>query len=202
MIHSSVSRSISGLSYQPTQPFSPLTHAEIEPWVGGRFRFVTGHPGRQVEHSGEYLEMERPFRLAFTLRSSDSDHVERITVDIEPRRLGCILTLAHDRIGAGDALRRVTSIEMRAPAALSLPAIARSKAKTLRFVPQASLGNLDPMISTSGVTQAHGYNVFDTLYGRDSQRRVPQPQMAEGHTISDDGWPHLADQAAQEPLVP
>ena len=66
------------------------------------------------------------------------------------------------------------------------PAIAEpTNTATLRFVPQANLTLLDPVFTTATVTSNHGYYVFDTLYsvGPDG---VSHPQMAEGHTVSDD----------------
>ena len=69
---------------------------------------------------------------------------------------------------------------------LVAPAIAQpAKTATLRFVPQANLTLLDPAYTTATVTSNHGYYVFDTLYsvGPDG---VSHPQMAEGHTVSDD----------------
>jgi peptide/nickel transport system substrate-binding protein len=71
----------------------------------------------------------------------------------------------------------------------SLAAPARgqnSRAGTLRFVPQANLTALDPIWTSAIVTQIHGYHVYDTLYAVNAAQR-PQPQMAEGHTVSDDG---------------
>ncbi|WP_159994631.1 ABC transporter substrate-binding protein [Roseomonas sp. 18066] len=70
---------------------------------------------------------------------------------------------------------------------LARPALAQDRrSSTLRFVPQANLAVLDPILTTAGVTLNHGYAVFDTLYGVDEKFR-PTPQMAEGHTVSDDG---------------
>ena len=69
---------------------------------------------------------------------------------------------------------------------LAAPSIAQpAKIATLRFVPQANLTLLDPVFTTATVTSNHGYYVFDTLYsvGPDG---VSHPQMAEGHTVSDD----------------
>ncbi|WP_426954658.1 ABC transporter substrate-binding protein [Muricoccus radiodurans] len=69
---------------------------------------------------------------------------------------------------------------------LAAPAIGQdARARTLRFVPQANLTSLDPIWTTATVTGNHGYYVFDTLYATDKQDR-PQPQMVEGHTLSDD----------------
>jgi peptide/nickel transport system substrate-binding protein len=59
-------------------------------------------------------------------------------------------------------------------------------ARVLKFIPQADLAVLDPIITTAYVTRHHGYMIWDTLYGYDADYR-PQPQMVEGHTIEDDG---------------
>lgn len=70
---------------------------------------------------------------------------------------------------------------------LPLPAIAAStREATLRFVPESNLAVLDPVATASTSTQDHGVAVYDLLYGVDS-RFSPKPQMAEGHTVSDDG---------------
>jgi ABC-type transport system substrate-binding protein len=74
-----------------------------------------------------------------------------------------------------------------AAALLPAPAVAQSaRASTLRFVPSSDLVILDPVWTTAGVTMEHAYYVFDMLYAVDSNLR-PHPQMAEGHTVSDDG---------------
>ncbi len=76
---------------------------------------------------------------------------------------------------------------LAAAATLPLPAIAQpAGSRTLVFVPQANLTSLDPIWTTATVTRNYAYLVFDTLYGTDDQLR-PQPQMAQGHTVSDDG---------------
>lgn len=56
----------------------------------------------------------------------------------------------------------------------------------LKFVPQADLAVLDPVWTTTYQTRDHGFLVFDTLFGLDSQYK-PQPQMAEGAATEDDG---------------
>jgi peptide/nickel transport system substrate-binding protein len=73
---------------------------------------------------------------------------------------------------------------------LALPKVVRAaSSKVLKFVPQADLAVLDPIVTTAGVARSHGYLVFDTLYGvtgpKDGFR--PTPQMAAGHTVEDDG---------------
>jgi peptide/nickel transport system substrate-binding protein len=74
------------------------------------------------------------------------------------------------------------------PVALPLPrAIAQTgKASVLRYVPQADLTVIDPVMTTAYITRFHATMVWDQLYGIDSKLR-PQPQMVEGHTVEDDG---------------
>jgi peptide/nickel transport system substrate-binding protein len=72
-----------------------------------------------------------------------------------------------------------------ATAPLAAPAIAQN-VPTLRFIPQANLSVLDPIWTTATVTFNHAYYVYDVLYATDSQGNR-RPQMAEGHTVSDDG---------------
>ena len=76
------------------------------------------------------------------------------------------------------------------PVAAILPAPAAraqsARARTLRFVPQADLAILDPIVTTAYVTRNHALLVYDTLYGLDGSLR-PSPQMVEGHRVEDDG---------------
>jgi peptide/nickel transport system substrate-binding protein len=65
-----------------------------------------------------------------------------------------------------------------------------ANAKVLRFVPQANLTVLDPIITTAAVTANHGWMVWDTLFGVNAAQKT-KPQMAEGYTVSDDGRTYL-----------
>ena len=71
---------------------------------------------------------------------------------------------------------------------VAAPALAQPKgiSKLIRFIPQADLTVLDPMWTTAYVTRNHGFMVFDTLFGQDSQFR-PSPQMVAGFKTEDDG---------------
>ncbi|WP_407927549.1 ABC transporter substrate-binding protein [Belnapia mucosa] len=74
-----------------------------------------------------------------------------------------------------------------AAASLAAPRLAAAQGgRVLKFIPQSNLSMLDPVWSTAYVVRNHGLMVFDMLYGMDGQFRI-QPQMAEGHTVSDDG---------------
>ena len=57
---------------------------------------------------------------------------------------------------------------------------------TLTVVPQADLAILDPVWTTAQITAEHAFLVYDTLFALDSEF-VPQYQMLESHTVSDDG---------------
>jgi peptide/nickel transport system substrate-binding protein len=88
-----------------------------------------------------------------------------------------------------------TAAVLAAPA-LAAPAVAQpAKTATLRFVPQANLTLLDPILTTALVTSFHAHYVFDVLYSTAADG-VPKPQMASGAEVSADGrnWKiHLRD---------
>lgn len=74
-----------------------------------------------------------------------------------------------------------------AAATLAAPAIARAQSKQeLVFVPQADLSVLDPIWTTTYQTRDHGFLVFDTLFGVDSDYKA-QPQMVEGALAEEGG---------------
>ncbi len=74
-----------------------------------------------------------------------------------------------------------------AAASLAAPAIAQSeRERVLRFIPQIDLVFLDPVFSMTNITRNHAGLVFDRLYSADNKLRA-HPQMAEGHTIDNDG---------------
>jgi peptide/nickel transport system substrate-binding protein len=82
--------------------------------------------------------------------------------------------------GAGAALGAST---------LGLPALGQGTAgasRVMKFIPEADLAVIDPIVTTAYVTRNHAYMIWDTLYGFDADYQ-PQPQMVEGHTVEDDG---------------
>ena len=68
---------------------------------------------------------------------------------------------------------------------LCAPAIAQTRARTLRFVPQANLANPDPVWSTATMATINGLMIWDMLYAIDATL-TPKPQMCAGHELSDD----------------
>ena len=72
-------------------------------------------------------------------------------------------------------------------AALAAPRIGRAdRPNKLVFVPVQDLNVLDPIAAGNRTTRNHGYLVFDTLYGIDTNW-MAQPQMVEGHQAEEEG---------------
>ncbi len=79
-------------------PTGRMVRVEIDPRVGGSFTFVR-RDGEDVEHVGEYLEIDRPRRLVFTFAVPRFSPVfTRVSVDIVPHGAGCELTLTHEGV--------------------------------------------------------------------------------------------------------
>lgn len=85
-------------------PAGEMVQVEIDPRVGGRYTFVERRDGEDVAHSGEYLEIDRPRRLVFTLSVAKyGQHADRVTVEIIPVGAGCELTISHEMSAANAA---------------------------------------------------------------------------------------------------
>ena len=64
--------------------------------VGGSFSFVVRRQGQDIDHVGEYLEIDPPRRLAFTWGTRQDAARSRVTIDVVAQNRGCTLTLAHE----------------------------------------------------------------------------------------------------------
>jgi uncharacterized protein YndB with AHSA1/START domain len=73
-----------------------IVQLTLDARVGGKFSFVVSRQGTEVDHVGEYLEIDRPRLLVFTWATRDSlPETSRVIVEITPRDAGCDVKLTH-----------------------------------------------------------------------------------------------------------
>jgi uncharacterized protein YndB with AHSA1/START domain len=77
-----------------------VVRCDIDPRVGGAFSIVDRRAGKDVAHTGTFLELERPRRIVFTFSVEEyGTATDRVTIEIAPLRRGCELTLTHEMAG-------------------------------------------------------------------------------------------------------
>jgi uncharacterized protein YndB with AHSA1/START domain len=82
-------------------PTGVMERVKIDARVGGSFTFVDRRNGEDVEHTGEYLEIDRPRRLVFTFAVPKySKDQTRVAIELARQGAGCELTLTHDGVWA------------------------------------------------------------------------------------------------------
>lgn len=80
---------------------SPFSQAEasLDLRVGGAFRIVMKGLGQEIEHVGEYREIDPPRRLVFTWRSAYTGATPSVvTVDLRPNGDRTEMTLTHAQL--------------------------------------------------------------------------------------------------------
>ncbi|WP_304176677.1 SRPBCC domain-containing protein [Phenylobacterium aquaticum] len=80
-------------------PTGVMVKVAIDAKVGGRFEIVERRGDKDEPHVGEYLEIDRPRRLAFTFGDNIAFDATTVTVEITPAVGGCDLVLTHTGVG-------------------------------------------------------------------------------------------------------
>lgn len=71
-----------------------VVRIEVDARVGGRYSFVVKRQGEDLDHTGEYLEVDCPRRLAFTWGVPRySDKSSTVSLDFTPDGDGTLVTL-------------------------------------------------------------------------------------------------------------
>jgi len=69
----------------------------IDARLGGDFRFARERDGERVEYLGQYLEIDRPYRLVFSLFVERyAHHDDRVIVEVAPVAGQSLLVLTHE----------------------------------------------------------------------------------------------------------
>ena len=92
-----------------TPPSGEVVRCDIEPSINGRFTIVDRRPVDNeptarlaVEHTGRFLQLDSPRRIAFSFGVPQfQSHETTVIIDFEPQGDGCELTLRHD-LGLAD----------------------------------------------------------------------------------------------------
>ncbi len=78
-------------------PLSDAISSHIDGQPGGRFSIVRRRAGRNVEYSGEYVEIDRPYRLVFSLFvEAHAQRDDRVVIELAPVATQSLLVLTHE----------------------------------------------------------------------------------------------------------
>lgn len=90
-------RQIGQFMFGPCVRDEEIVSLTNEPIVGGKFTYSVRRQGKQFDHVGEFLAIDRPHHIAFTwsVKQDPSGKQSRVVIDIAPILEGCELTLTH-----------------------------------------------------------------------------------------------------------
>lgn len=79
-------------------PDGEIVRCDIDARVGGRFLITDRRADGDADHHGQYLEIDRPNRLALLFRGPGTDEGEwsKVSIDFAANGKGCRLTLTHE----------------------------------------------------------------------------------------------------------
>jgi uncharacterized protein YndB with AHSA1/START domain len=79
-------------------PGGEIVRCDIDARIGGRFLITDRRPDGDADHHGQFVEIDRPMRIAFLFRGPGTEEGEwsKVTLDIAETSTGCSLTLTHE----------------------------------------------------------------------------------------------------------
>lgn len=88
---------LSSWMFGPSVREEEIVSLTNDPKPEGRFSFVVKRGNDILDHTGTYLEVQRPTRLVFTWGVNIEPGEESVVkIDIQPTKDGCYLKLEHD----------------------------------------------------------------------------------------------------------
>ncbi|CAL1519015.1 SRPBCC family protein [Chitinophaga sp. MM2321] len=88
---------ISRFMFGPALRDEEIVSLKTDARVGGSFSFIVRRKGMEIDHIGEYLEIDRPHRLVFTWAvRQDLPDSSRVVINITPAGTGSELTLTQE----------------------------------------------------------------------------------------------------------
>ena len=92
-----VPRTLGQWMFGPRVREENVVRLDVDPRVGGSFSLKVERNGEIIDHVGQYLEIERPYRLVFTwaIKGQSDDEPSQVRIDIATSGSGCVLTLVH-----------------------------------------------------------------------------------------------------------
>lgn len=77
-----------------------IVRVESDPRVGGRFSILERRREGEIDHFGQYLEITRPWRLAFTLEvPKHFPGVTKVVIEVAKTKEGSTMTLLQTGVG-------------------------------------------------------------------------------------------------------
>lgn len=168
-------------------PNGEMVKVAIDARVGGHFCFRDRRDGEDVDHVGEYLEIDRPRRLVFTFAVPKySEAFTKVSIDILPAGSGCELSLLHEDVlpewadatqeGWGGILAKLEQRLQRDPARQLLAA---DTARFERLLPGPIERVWSYLIEPDKRAQWLGSGTMEQRVGSEFQLRFDHAQLSQ-----------------------
>ncbi len=75
-----------------------IQRIEIDARVGGKFFFSDMRDGKEAQHWGNYIELDRPRKIIFTwiVDESEEANPSKVTLTIQSESTGCVASIVHE----------------------------------------------------------------------------------------------------------